>query len=168
MSIFVISLRHNLHWFIRLAVSQWSEIETFNQICSVPYIDSIFWTCMRFTLEFFRYLNPQKLLSKITRNHQSFCSLKMLKKSLNHHVQLYDWYWLLKKSFVCFESLNLAIFRMIFLRIDHCVRAILSSYQLIWGHSITTWTRWGGKGSKSSVFVYTQGIKTVRGGIKKW
>ena len=31
------------------------------------------------------------------------------------------------------------------------------------GHSITTWTRWGGGGGqKKSVFVHAQGIKTVR------
>ena len=38
------------------------------------------------------------------------------------------------------------------------------------GHSITTWTRWGG-GVKKSVFVQAQGIKTVHaggGGVKKW
>ena len=29
------------------------------------------------------------------------------------------------------------------------------------GHSITTWTRWGGGGLKISVFVHTLGVKTV-------
>ena len=32
------------------------------------------------------------------------------------------------------------------------------------GHSITTWTRWGGGGQKMSVFVHAQGIKTVHAG----
>ena len=37
---------------------------------------------------------------------------------------------------------------------------------LLWGHSITTWTRWGGegRGSKMSVFVHAQGIKTIHAG----
>ena len=45
---------------------------------------------------------------------------------------------------------------------------------LFWigGNSITTWTRWGGKGrgSKKSVFVHAQSIKTVHaeGGGQKW
>ena len=35
------------------------------------------------------------------------------------------------------------------------------------GHSITTWTSWGG-GQKMSVFVHAQGIKTVQvGGVGK-
>ena len=33
------------------------------------------------------------------------------------------------------------------------------------GHSITTWTRWEGEGSKRSVFVHAQGIKTVHAGV---
>ena len=33
-----------------------------------------------------------------------------------------------------------------------------------WGHSITTWTRWGGRDQKMSVFVHAQGIKTVHAG----
>ena len=42
------------------------------------------------------------------------------------------------------------------------------SYFLVGGHSITTLIRWGGGGGqKMSVFVHTQGIKTV-GGVKKW
>ena len=37
------------------------------------------------------------------------------------------------------------------------------------GHSITTWTKWGGRGHKMSVFVHANGIKTVhaRGGGQK-
>ena len=36
------------------------------------------------------------------------------------------------------------------------------------GHSITTWTRWGGRGSKMSVFVHAQGIRTVYAGEEGW
>ena len=36
--------------------------------------------------------------------------------------------------------------------------------KLIKGHSITTWTSWGGGGQKISVFVNAQGIKTVHAG----
>ena len=32
------------------------------------------------------------------------------------------------------------------------------------GHSISAWTRWGGMGQKMSVFVHSQGIKTVQTG----
>ena len=37
----------------------------------------------------------------------------------------------------------------------------------IGGHSITTWTRWGGGGQKMSVFVHAQDIKTVHAGGSK-
>ena len=35
---------------------------------------------------------------------------------------------------------------------------------LVRGHSLTTWTRWGGRESKKSVFVHAQGITTVHAG----
>ena len=40
---------------------------------------------------------------------------------------------------------------------------------VVMGHSITKRTRWGGRGSEMSVFVHTQGIRTVnaRGGGSK-
>ena len=38
---------------------------------------------------------------------------------------------------------------------------------MLWGHSVTTWTRWGGRGSKMSVFVHAQGINLSTQGKKR-
>ena len=38
----------------------------------------------------------------------------------------------------------------------------------IWGHSITTWTRWGGRGSKNVFFVHAQDIKMSTQGVGEW
>ena len=53
-----------------------------------------------------------------------------------------------------------------FLNAQNSILVYFQAY--IRGHSITTWTRWGGL--KMSVFVHAQGIKTVHvgGGVKKW
>ena len=50
------------------------------------------------------------------------------------------------------------------------LKRLLGYCNVLRGHSITRWTRWGGGGGqKMSVFVHAQGIKTVHagGGVKK-
>ena len=51
----------------------------------------------------------------------------------------------------CLEFMNFLYFYNLF------------EQHLVWikGHSIITWTRWGGGGQKMSVFVHTQDVKTV-------
>ena len=40
----------------------------------------------------------------------------------------------------------------------------VSFFVIVRGHSITTWTRWGGRGSKYVCFFHSQDIKTVHAG----
>ena len=80
----------------------------------------VFSYCMNFTQYVGNLCDSFLMVSqspKTGKNRQNFCVLKMLKSSWNKHVRIF--FLFLKKVFYC-AYLKLAIFRMRFLRIDHC------------------------------------------------